>query len=520
MVEDMGEQAEIFAIFVLYLVVVLVIGVWVYRRTQTLSDFVLGGRRLSSVTAALSAGASDMSAWLLMGLPGAVYVGGISAGWIGVGLATGVYVSWLTAAARLRNYTELATDVRGDKPANALTLSSYLEHRFEDRRGLLRGTSAAVIIVFFVIYVASGLVATGVLFEKALGLSVETGMLVGGLTVVGYTFLGGFLAVSYTDVVQGTLMWFALLVLPIVAIFTLGGPGSTIDQIDQQVSGMLSPVGAVEFADGTWTGAGSIGAIAIISSLAWGFGYFGQPHILARFMGISSSAAVPAARRIGTFWSATGLGFAILVGVIGVAYYADNPYTSQGAAESVFLDMAVDLMPGWVAGILLAGVLGAIMSTADSQLLVVSSALTEDVYRAWIKRDATARQLVWIGRGTVIVVALVAYALAIQGGTVLDLVSYAWAGFGAAFGPVVLLSLYWRRFNRVGALASMVTGAVVTVLWNRLEAAEILTTGLYEMVPAVLCAFAAAWFFNRFGPAPSTTMTADFDRTVEVSRSR
>lgn len=507
-----GEQTGTIVTFVLYLCLMLVIGVWVYRRTATLSDFILGGRRLNSLTAALSAGASDMSAWLLLGLPGAAYVGGVAAGWIGVGLAIGLYLSWLLVAARLRTYTEITTDLSDGKPANALTMSAFFEHRFEDRRGLLRTTSAIVIIVFYLIYVSSGLVATGVLFDQLFGLSATTAMTIGVLAIVSYTFLGGFLAVSYTDVIQGLLMWFALLVVPVTAAVTLGGPGSTLDEISAKAAGLLSPTTEVSLADGAWTAAGGLGLIAIISSLAWGFGYFGQPHILARFMAIRSAAHVPKARRIGITWSATAMGFAVVVGVVGIAYFADSPLNPD-QSESVFIQMIRDLFPPWLAGILLAAVLAAIMSTADSQLLVASSALTEDVYRARIDRTASAARLVWIGRGTVIAVAIIAYVLALQGGSVLDLVGYAWAGFGAAFGPVIVLALFWRSFTWVGALAAMIGGAGTVLVYRQLDN----PFGLYEMVPAVAVAYLAAWLFNRLGPTPSETMRTDFTKAVELS---
>lgn len=510
----MDQQTGTVITFAIYLVAMMAIGVWLYRRTVTLSDYLLGGRRLNGFTAALSANASDMSAWLLLGLPGAAYTGGIAAGWIGVGLAAGLYLSWLLMAARLRTYTEITTDVHTGREANALTLSAFLEHRFEDRRGVLRTVSAIVIIVFYAVYVSSGLVAAGVLFDELFDLPAWLAMGVGLLGIVTYTFLGGFLAVSYTDVVQGLLMWFALLVLPITVVVSLGGWTAVGDLIGQESEGLLSPVAEVALTDGSWIEVGGLGAIAIISSLAWGFGYFGQPHILARFMGIRSAEAVPAARRIGVTWSATALTFAVAVGVLGIAYYADDPLPAE-EAESVFIRLIADLAPPWLAGVLLAAILAAIMSTADSQLLVASSALTEDVYRARFRRAAPPLLLVWVGRFTVVGVAVVAYLLALRGGTVLDLVAYAWAGFGATFGPPLLLALFWKRCTWVGALAAMVGGAVTVVVYRQID-----TIGLYEMVPGLAVAFLAAFVFNRFGPEPSQTAAADFDRTVELSAGR
>lgn len=510
----MDQQTGTVITFAIYLALMMAIGVWIYRRTSTLSDFLLGGRSLNSFTAALSANASDMSAWLLLGLPGAAYTGGISAGWIGVGLAVGLYLSWLLMAARLRTYTEITTDLHTGKAANALTLSAFLEHRFEDRRGLLRMVSAIVIIIFYGIYVSSGLVATGVLFDQLFGMPAAPAMGIGLLAIVSYTFLGGFLAVSYTDVLQGLLMWSALLAVPILVLVSLGGLTAAGDLIGGQSQGLLSPVTEVSLADGAWTEAGGLGAIVIISSLAWGFGYFGQPHILARFMGIRSPQAVPAARRIGVTWSATGMALAVGVGVLGIAYFADDPLPAD-QAESVFIRLISDLVPPWLAGVLLAAILAAIMSTADSQLLVASSALTEDVYRARFRRSAPPMVLVWVGRVTVVAVAVVAYLLALRGGTVLDLVGYAWAGFGAAFGPPLLLALFWKRCTWVGALAAMLGGALTVVVYRQVD-----TIGLYEMVPGIAVAFLAAFVFNRFGPAPSETAKADFDRSIELSATR
>ncbi|SNR57069.1 sodium/proline symporter [Haloechinothrix alba] len=515
----MEDQTGTVVTFIVYLAIMLAIGVWVYRHTATLSDFVLGGRKLNSPTAALSANASDMSSWLLMGLPGAAYLSGLAAGWIGVGLAVGLYLSWLIVAARLRTYTEITTDVGTGRPADALTISAFFEHRFEDRTAVLRTASAAVIIVFYCVYVSSMLVATGVLFDQLFGIAAPTAMTIGVLAIVSYTFLGGFLAVSYTDVLQGILMWFALLVVPVTAMVSLGGAGSTIEQISDQAAGLLGAATEVSFSDGSWSSVGTLGAVAIISSLAWGFGYFGQPHILARFMGIRSAAAVPLARRISVTWSATAMAFAVAVGLVGIAYYADSPLGGDGEQETVFIALVQDLLPSWLAGILLAAILAAIMSTADSQLLVASSSLTEDIYRARIDKDAPPMRLVWIGRVTVIGVAVVAYLLALQGGTVLELVANAWAGFGASFGPVILLALYWRRFNWAGALAGLLGGALTVLIWPRIDTeGGLFDIGLYEMVPAVIVSFLLAAIVNFAGPTPSQTVRDDFAKAVDMAK--
>lgn len=482
-------SAPILTTFIVYLIVMIAIGVWVYNRTNTLSDFALGGRTLNSPTAALSAQASDMSGWLLLGLPGAVYAAGIGATWIAIGLAIGTYLNWLFVAPRLRSYTERA--------GNAISLSGYLENRFEDRTRLLRSVSAVVIVVFFTVYVASGLVAGGVLFEEVFGVNATLAITVAVAVIVAYAFLGGFLAVSFTDAVQGTLMFLALLILPLIGVGMLGGFGAMNDSLNQQSPALLDMGREASFTDGAWGGGESLSAIAVISLLAWGLGYFGQPHILARFMGIRSVRDIPAARRIGVSWVLVTLAGASLVGLVGIGLLdapLDNP-------ETVFIVLAEELLNPWLAGILLAAVLAAIMSTADSQLLVSSTALTEDFYRAFLNREASDRTLVWVGRGTVIVVAVVAYAVALGGGGVLDIVAYAWAGFGSAFGPVILLSLFWPRMTWAGALAGIVGGAATVLVWRQVDV--LADTGVYEMVPGWIVATAAALLFGRFvGQAP------------------
>lgn len=471
--------------FVIYLIGMVGIGLWVYKRTSNLSDFVLGGRSLGSGTAALSAQASDMSGWLLLGLPGAIYATGVGASWIGIGLLVGTYLNWKFVAGRLRTYTERADD--------AVTLSAYFESRFEDRTRMLRVVSALVTIVFFSLYVSSGLVAGGLLFEQVFGIELTTAITVSALVIVVYTVLGGFLAVSYTDAVQGSLMLGALLVVPLVAVAALGGFGAMTDLINAETPALLSFSTEASFSDGTWAAGGAITFLAIASGLAWGLGYPGQPHIVARFMGIRSAKDVPAARRIGTGWVALCLAGAIIVGIAGIAALPTlaNP-------ETVFLDLIATYLNPWVGGILLAAVLAAVMSTADSQLLVASSSVTEDLYRALFRADAGDRTLLWMGRAATVGVALIAYLLALRGGSVLNIVAYAWAGFGAAFGPVVILSLYWNRMTSAGALAGMISGAGTVLLWETWG-----SDAVYSIIPGVLISTACVLAFSRLGRVPT-----------------
>ncbi|MGW6294514.1 sodium/proline symporter PutP [Streptomyces sp. NPDC055058] len=484
-------SAPTVTVFVLYASALIGTGLWAYTRTRTLADFAIGGRRLGPFVSALSAGASDMSGWLFLALPGAVYAAGIGAVWIAVGLAIGTYLNWLFVAPRLRTYTERAE--------NAVSLPAYLEERFEDRTRMLRMVSAAVILVFFTVYVAGGLVAGGLLFETIFDVRFGVGVTLTALLIVVYSCLGGFLAVSLTHVLQATLMAVALVVVSLTAVAALGGFGELGDDLDRAEPGLTRLGVRVAYEGGQWTADGSLGALAIISLLAWGLGYFGQPHILARFMGIRSVRDIPAARRIGTGWVVVVLAAATLVGLAGVGQLG-VPLTDP---ETVYIALCRALLDPWVAGIMLIAVLAAIISTADSQLLVSSVALTEDFYRAFLNRRATDRSLVRIGRGAVVLVILVAYLVALRGDGVLGIVAHAWAGFGAAFGPVVLLSLYWPRMTWAGAMAGIVAGATTVLLWEWVNPLlGPLESSIYEMVPGVLVATLAALLFGRYVGRP------------------
>jgi sodium/proline symporter len=469
-------SAPLLITFVAYLLGMLALGVAAYRVTRNLPDYILGGRRLGPVVAALSAGASDMSGWLLLGLPGAVYALGLSQVWIAVGLSIGAYLNWHLVAPRLRRYTEVVSD--------ALTLPEYLESRFLDRSRALRVLSAVVILFFFTIYTAAGLVAGAVLFEKTFALDYRTALWVGTAVIVSYTFLGGFLAVSWTDVIQGGLMFLALIAVPVMASIEIGGWDAAVARIGSLDARMLDA-----FSGMTLT--------AIASLMAWGLGYFGQPHILARFMAVRSSQDVPAACVVGMGWMVISLYGAVFTGFIAVGYYAGTPLANP---ETAFIALTQTLFTPWVAGCLLAAVLAAIMSTVDSQLLVSSSALTEDLYRAFLRKEAGDRELIWVGRGAVVVIALIAAQVASDPESrVLTLVAYAWAGFGAGFGPAVLLSLLWPRTTRNGVLAGMATGAVTVVVWANLEGGVF---DIYEILPGFLAGFAAIVVVSLLGRAP------------------
>ncbi|WP_018933672.1 sodium/proline symporter PutP [Gracilibacillus lacisalsi] len=443
--------------FIVYLVGMLVIGIIAFRLTNNLSDYVLGGRNLGGSVAALSAGASDMSSWLLLGLPGAMYAGGMNQIWLAIGLAVGAYLNWQFVAKRLRTYTEVAKD--------SITIPDFLENRFRDKSRILRVISALVILIFFTFYTSAGLVGGAILFEQSFGIEYQSALWIGAIVIISYTFLGGFLAVSWTDFFQGILMFIALIIVPIIAINAAGGWDKVVSQV-----GSIDPGYLNAFTDTT--------AIGIISLLAWGLGYFGQPHIITRFMAVKSTKEIPKARFIGMSWMVFALYGSIFTGFAGIAYFADTPLDN---AETVFIAFTQELFNPWVAGILLAAILSAIMSTIDSQLLVSSSAVAEDFYKGIIRKNASQKELVWIGRIAVIIIAIIAILIAQDPESqVLDLVEYAWAGFGAAFGPIIILSLFWKRTTVGGAIAGMVVGALTVIVWEQLEGGIF---DLYEIVP-------------------------------------
>lgn len=474
--------------FLVYILGMSVIGLVAYRATNNFDDYILGGRSLGSVVTALSAGASDMSGWLLMGLPGAIYLSGISESWIAIGLTVGAYLNWKLVAGRLRVHTEANN--------NALTLPDYFTSRFEDTSKLLRVISAVVILVFFTIYCASGIVAGARLFESTFGMSYETALWAGAAATILYTFIGGFLAVSWTDTVQASLMIFALILTPVFVILAVGGIDTSMLVIEAK-----NPANLDMFK--------GLNLIAIISLMGWGLGYFGQPHILARFMAADSHQTIRKARRISMTWMILCLAGAVAVGFFGIAYFENNPGQAGTVSENgerVFIELAKILFNPWIAGILLSAILAAVMSTLSCQLLVCSSAITEDLYKAFFRKKASQRELVWVGRLMVLLVALIAIALAANPeNRVLGLVSYAWAGFGAAFGPVVLISVMWSRMTRNGALVGMLIGAITVIVWKQYG-----WFNLYEIIPGFIFASIAIVVVSLMGRTPSQIIQTRF----------
>lgn len=481
----------------LYFSAMLGIGLYSYcKSTNDVSGYMLGGRSLSPSVAALSAGASDMSGWMLMGLPGAMYISGVSSLWIAVGLVIGAFLNYIIVAPRLRTYTEVAND--------SITLPDFFENRFNDNSRMLRIVSSVVIVVFFTLYTSSGIVAGGKLFESSFGLNYEVGLYVTAGVVVAYTLFGGFLAVSLTDFVQGCIMFIALVLVPVVAISEVGGVSEMNSSINTINPALLDVFSGVSL-------------IGIISAMAWGLGYFGQPHIIVRFMAIRSVKDMPTARRIGMSWMIVSIIGAMATGLAGIAYVAKTGLKLDDA-ETIFILLSQILFSPLIAGFLLAAILAAIMSTISSQLLVTSSSLTEDFYKTFLHRDASDKQQVLVGRISVFLVALVAIYLAYnRNSSILSLVSNAWAGFGAAFGPVVIGSLYWKKMTRNGALAGMVTGAVTVLLWIYVPITindQSLSSVMYEIVPGFILCSLVIYVVSKMAPQDNAEVLAKHDEML------
>nr|WP_193557036.1 sodium/proline symporter PutP [Salicibibacter halophilus] len=475
--------------FIIYIIGMAICGIIFYRLTTNMSDYVLGGRSLNGWVAALSAGASDMSSWILIALPGTIMLNGMSEIWLPMGLTIGAYLNWQFLAKRLRRYTEIAND--------SITIPDFLENRFRDNSRVLRNVSAIFILIFFAFYTSSGLVGGALLFSSTFGWDYQVALWIGAFAIVSYTFLGGFLAISYTDFFQGMLMLLALVTVPIVAIMELGGWNNTVTHV-----AAIDPAYLDAFA-GT-------SLIAIISLLAWGLGYFGQPHIITRFMAIRSERDVPVGRFVGMTWMTISLFGAIFVGFVGIAFFQGaGPGSALEDTETVFIMFSQVLFNPWVAGILLAAILSAIMSTIDSQLLVSSSALAEDIYKGLFRPHASQKEVVWIGRFGVLIIALIATFLAMDPeSTVLELVEYAWAGFGAAFGPVMLFSVFWRRMTAWGAISGIVTGGLTVILWNFFEGGLF---DLYEIVPGFVLGSLAIILVSLLNQRPGDDILEEFD---------
>lgn len=478
----------------LYFILMLAIGIYAYfKQKNDVEGYMLGGRNLSPAVAALSAGASDMSGWLLLGLPGYMYASGIVSFWIAGGLTIGAFLNYILVAPRLRVFTEVAD--------NAITLPDFFANRFNDKTHALRIVSALVVILFFTVYTAASLVGGGKLFESSLGLSYHLGLWVTAGVVVAYTLFGGFLAVSLTDFVQGCIMLVAMLIVPFVAFNEIGGVSESV-AIARSVNPELFNI---------MSGVTVMGAISLA---AWGLGYFGQPHIIVRFMAMRSHKDVPVACGIGMSWMILSLIGALMVGLSGVAFIHKQGMTLDDP-ETIFLVFSQILFHPLVSGFLLAAILAAIMSTISSQLLVVSSSLTRDVYKLFLDKEASEARQVLVGRISVVAVAVVAIIVAgDKDSSVLKLVSHAWAGFGAAFGPLVLFSLMWKRMNRHGALAGMIVGALTVIIWvygGFTIDGKPANDAIYSIMPGFLASAVATIVVSLMTAPPEAKITEQFD---------
>ena len=506
-----------------YLLLMLWIGFFFSNKQESLGDYYLGGRKMNKWVVALSAQASDMSGWLLMGLPGAIYVGGFSEAWIGIGLLIGTYLNWKIVARRLRHYSLACGD--------SITIPDFINNRFRDRTGVSRILAAVIILVFFTFYTASGFVSCAKLFTTTFGIP-ETvsclGMTVSGYTlslwvgafvVIAYTLMGGYLAVCWTDFVQGTLMFVAIVVVPAVVVCQAGGFAATVDGLNE-----INPYLQSLFTTAS-TGK-AYGFVGLVSCLAWGLGYFGMPHILVRFMSIDNPAEVKGSRRIAMTWVTISLAAAAVIGLVFHLYLKQRGLTLAdvgGDPEKCFMVMINGIFAGGFlvrvfAGILLSAIMAAIMSTADSQLLVSASSFSNDFYKVVLRKNASNKELILVSRLAVGAVSLVAIALAMNTQSdffkvVMKMVSFAWAGFGAAFGPLMLLALFWKRTNLAGAVSGMAVGAATCFVWKFVlsgYAAQHPVFGLYELAPGFLLAFVTTVVVSLVTKRPSQEMLDEF----------
>ena len=505
--------------FIAYMALMIMIGV-LNSKSKNNEDYFLAGRGLGSWTAALSAQASDMSGWLLMGLPGAIYFAGTGEVWIAIGLLIGTVLNWFLVARRLRKYTIVAN--------NSLTIPSFFENRFHDKKGALKIVSSIVIIIFFAVYTASAFSSGAKLFANVFGAggNADTmyiiGLIVAAVVILIYTFLGGFRAVCYTDFIQGMLMLVAILAVPIIMYIGVTKDYGSLSSA-LSAKGVSDPAGYLSLMKDSE--GNPITAVSVISNLAWALGYFGMPHILVRFMAIKSDREVKKSRVIAIVWVILSLGAASLLGVIARGYL--NDVLDADTKETVFIKSILQVFDGnfvliFIGGIFLCGILAAIMSTADSQLLVTASAVSEDMYKGAIKKDASEKSALWVGKIAVVAVAVIAFVIALNPkSSIMDLVSDAWAGFGAAFGPIILLSLFWKRFNLPGAVSGMAIGALTVIVWDYIPFSGATlgsSTGLYSLAIGFPAALVVAVIVTLITKKPSKEITDEFEKvkTVEI----
>ncbi len=514
-----GDFIVILAILV-YFIVILIIGLSYAKRSNTSSsEYFLGGRKVGPWFTALSAEASDMSGYLLMGLPGLAYfTGAAEVGWTAIGLALGTYLNWLLVAKRLRRYSERAGD--------AITLPGFYSNRFHDEKNTIGTIAAVIILVFFCVYTGSCFVTCGKLFHTLFGIDYALMMVFGAIIVFLYTMVGGYLSVVATDFVQGCLMFFALAVVVVGSIVMAGGLDNTVAFL-QDIPGYLSMVQTANptlGADGSQLADGSAplfgvpaeyGILSIVSTLSWGLGYFGMPQVLVRFMGIRSDEQVKMSRRIAIVWVVVSMFCAVMIGIIG-RYLMPTQLATQSAAENIFIVLAQDMLPAFLCGIVVSGILAASMSSASAYLLITGSSVAENIFHGIFKKDATDNQILVVSRITLAAVLLLGIWIAWDENSVIfTVVSYAWAGLGASFGPLTLFSLYWRRTTKSGAIAGMLTGAVVVLVWHNLVKPLGGVFGIYELLPAFLCGCIAIVVVSLASREPDASVYEEFDHYMD-----
>ena len=503
-----GQTIGLLLVMIIYLILMVGIGVLYSKKNNDVSDFYLGGRKLGPIVTAMSAEASDMSSWLLMGLPGVAYLSGCAeAGWTAIGLAIGTYLNWLIVAKRLRRYTHKAN--------NSITLPAFFENRYRDKSHALMAISAIMIVIFFVPYTASGFAACGKLFSSLFGINYQVAMVISALIIVGYTTLGGFLAASTTDFIQSIIMSIALVIVFIFGINVAGGVSAVVENA-QSLPGYLTMHTTYDPVSGTEQ---PYPIISIVSMIAWGLGYFGMPHILLRFMAIEDEEKLKLSRRVATGWVVISLAVAVLIGIIGLAMTAAGELIPlEGSASETIIVKIADLMsqhgvlPALLAGTILAGILASTMSTADSQLLAASSSVSSDLLGDFLKKKTGKKGSMFADRMTLLIIALVAVFLARDpNSSVFNIVSFAWAGFGAVFGPVVLFALFWKRSNWQGALAGMISGGAMVFIWKYLVRPLGGAWDIYELLPAFLVSCAAIVLVSLLTKAPSKEIVEEFE---------
>lgn len=505
-----ANEIAIIVAIVAYLAVMVFVGFYFNRKGsgKSASDFYLGGRKLGPLVAAMSAEASDMSSWLLMGLPGVAYIFGIAdAGWTAIGLAVGTYLNWLIVAKRLRRYSV---------KTNAITVPEFFSKRYRDDKNILMLFAAIVILIFFVPYTASGFKAVGTLFNSLFGVEYHVAMVVGAIIIILYTVLGGFLAVSTTDLIQSIVMTIALVVIVAFGVISAGGWGNVMENA-KALPGYLSMTQMYNLKTGA---ADAYGPLTILSTTAWGLGYFGMPHILLRFMATKDEKDIKVSRRIASVWVVISMGVAIVIGIIGYSVSKVGlieTFKDTTGSETIIIQLSRLLSENGIffallAGVVLAGILACTMSTADSQLLTAASGVSQNFIQDFLKVKLSNVASMWVARGTVIVIAAIGVILAWNpDSSVFNIVSFAWAGFGAAFGPVMLFSLFWKRTNFAGALAGMISGGIMVFVWKFAVRPNISVLNIYELLPAFVISSIFILVFSLIFAAPSKEIVDEFE---------